>query len=209
MTDINECAISPKYELEQYVSKKITLIQKLYLSKGGNSNASRTLAMLRRAVSKNPGSIPDTWVVEFEGMPNSLVGRGENPSRGEWAIHGAMTLYAVHQQSLKVPMYQSGREYDLGASVRKLMQCENKNNVPEGESKLPRRFSALMTVDSLSETLYYARQLMHQLRSCSIPLDYARFAGQLYDIQNPYKADSVKLAWGRSFEYSGTINSTK
>ena len=47
--------------------------------------------------------------------------------------------------------------------------------------------------------MHYARQLVQQLRAASIPLDYGLLAQQLYDLQNPYRADAVRLSWGRAF----------
>jgi CRISPR system Cascade subunit CasB len=57
-----------------------------------------TLARLRRGIGKAPGSMPEIWDITLNRLPEALVGKGELPSRGEWAVHTALTLFALHQQ---------------------------------------------------------------------------------------------------------------
>lgn len=186
-------------ELEHYVSYKISAIQGGLLGARRSSEASRKLAVLRREVAKCPGSNLDAWAIIFEEIPECLVGKGSNPSSAEWAIHAALTLYAVHQQSQVLPMHQNGKEHNLGSAVRTMVikNPQSYSSLKDGE--MPRRFAALATAGSLTESLHYARQLVQQLRASAIPLDYGRLAGQFYDLQNPAKADGVKLEWGRGY----------
>jgi CRISPR system Cascade subunit CasB len=64
---------------------------------------------------------------------------------------------------------------------------------------MPRRFSALVTAESIDEVAHYARQIVQQLRSVEVPLDYGRLAGQLYVFQYSYLRDRVRLEWAREF----------
>ncbi len=189
----------PRELLRTYVSRCVAVLQSEYLSEGRRSTGARKLAVLRRAVAKEPGTVPETWGLEFDGMPDCLVGRGQAPSVGELAVHGALTLYAVHQQSQIEAMHMPGRKHSLGSAVRMLTIKDSAkyDNLEPGE--LPRRFAAMVTAQSISETTYYARQLVKQLRSASIPLDYGLLAQQFYDLQNPYRADGVRLSWGRDY----------
>jgi CRISPR system Cascade subunit CasB len=57
-----------------------------------------TLARLRRGIGKTPGSLPDLWEITLSDLPEALQGIGEEPTHGEWAVHTALTLYALHQQ---------------------------------------------------------------------------------------------------------------
>ena len=201
---------SPREQLGQFVSRQVNMVQSIYLSATGQSKGARELAALRRAVTKFPGAAVDTWQLEFDGLPEALVGRGDEPSAGEWAGHAALTLYAAHQQSQTFPMHQRGEEHGLGQAMREFVQrnANRFSNLEQGE--LPRRFAALVTAESFSETVHYARQLVHQLRSAAIPLDYALLAQQLYDLQIPGRADAVRLAWGRGFAmYQGSGESEK
>lgn len=193
-------------EVYKYVLGVINQLQNMYLSGKGRSNAARQLAELRRAAGKEPGNNPNIWKLEFENMPAAIQGNGSNASEGERAVHIALTLYAVHQQSQQTGMHRQGKraEYDFGAAVRKMVDRQsNGENLKEGE--LPRRFAAMVTADSIEELAHYARQLVSMLRSESIPFDYARFAGQLFDYQYPFLRDPVRLQWGRAYARSGTI----
>jgi CRISPR system Cascade subunit CasB len=190
-----------------FVNARIASIQNDYLSSSRKSRGARNLASLRHAMMMPIGSDADAWPLEFEGLPASLVGKGPEPSQGEIAVHGAMTLYAFHQQGQTSPMHVRGKQHGLGNAVRQLVLQDKERfaNLEIGE--MPRRLRAFITAESMEETLHYARQLVQQLRDAAIPVDYARFAAQLYDLQNPYKADRVRLAWGRGYAFSGQKDS--
>lgn len=194
--------MSREREIEAFVHARINSIQKDYLSSNGKSRGARNLAALRHAMMTPIGSNADAWPLEFEGLPAELIGRGPEPSCGEIAVHNALTLYALHQQGQSVPMHVLGNNCSFGNAVRQLVlrDKDRYSNLEAGE--MPRRFRALITAESMEETCHYARQLVQQLRAAAIPFDYAEFAVQLYRLQNPYKADSVRLAWGRGFAFA-------
>lgn len=202
MTESNK--IDRRRELEQFVSRRIYQIQQAYLDRS-RSDGAAWLAELRKARAR-PGSSPMIWTLEFEGFPESLVGKTDEPSRGEWAAHLAFTLYAIHQQSQTEPVHRQGKEFGLGRAVARLdmVQRQQSDSTPSG--KLPSRFAALATASAFDEISHYARQLIMQLRDAGIPLDYGRLAGQFYLLQNPATADGVRLTWGRDF--AGVYNPT-
>lgn len=195
-----------RWDLERYVDRKITALQYGLLTQQ-SPQARSQLARLRQANSKGPGESPDTWDVEFAGLPESLRGRGDAPATaGEWAVHLALTLYAIHQQSLQQEMHKrtnrEAREWrGIGNAVSHLVYVDRQDGRGEQLSpgEMPRRFSALVTSESVEELAHYARQLVSQLRRASIPLDYARFAGQIYEFQNPYRRERIRLEWAREF----------
>lgn len=193
--------------IASFVGARIASIQNDYLSSNNRSRGARRLAVLRHAMMTPIGLNADAWPLEFEGLPSSLVGRGAEPSPGEIAVHGTLTLYAFHQQGQTVPMHVPGRENGLGNAVRRFVMHDKDRfaNLETGE--MPRKFRALITAESMEETLHYARQIVQQLRGASIPLDYARLAVQLFNLQNPYIADSVRLAWGRGYAFAGRDDS--
>lgn len=192
----------PDAAVQQYVSHRVAKLQGMLLSDAGRSAGARILAELRRAISSAPGANPSVWVVEFEEMPACLRGVRIEPSSGEWAVHGALTLYAVHQQSQRVGMHQVGAPYSLGASIRTLVARRSDAHEDIIDGQLPTRFAALVTAASMEERMHYLRQIVQLLRTESIPLDYGRLARDLYNLQNPYRADSVRLAWGRAYARS-------
>jgi len=179
--------------IEEYAARRIARIQRAYLD-STQSEGAAWLAELRRSGAE-PGSSPATWVLEFEGFPETLMGRRDEPSHAERAVHLALTLYAVHQQSQRDQMHCRGREFGMGRAVAKLLARSDSTDL----DKPPTRFAALATADTFGEISHYARQLITQLRSASIPLDYGTLTGDLYQLQNPKTADSVRRVWGLDF----------
>ena len=61
-------------------------------------------AQLRSALGKETGSIPAIWDLTLDDESQYL---GNNPTRGEKAVHGALTLWARHQGSNKRLMHDT------------------------------------------------------------------------------------------------------
>lgn len=196
----------PEESIAWFVNTRISSIQNDYLSANGKSRGARKLASLRHALLMPIGSDADAWPLEFEGLPSALVGRGPEPSAGEMAVHAALTLYALHQQGQSRPMHIRGVGHGFGNAIRQLVvqEKDHYSNLEVGE--MPRRFRAFITAESMDETLHYARQMVQQLRGAGIAVDYANLAAQLYGLQSPYKADQVRLAWGREYAFAGKAN---
>ena len=177
-------------KVKNYVQHQIYKLER-------NQNESITRAMLaklRRSIGETPGSVPSLWEATFSSLPEMLKGHDETPSKGEWAVHTALTLYAMHQQGkdiIRLPMSKEG--FTLGASLKKLTGNE------EDIKRIKRRFDVAATSDSLGEFSYHLRGLIQLLKSNNIPLDYPELAADLYWFQNPDHRDSVRLRWGRDF----------
>lgn len=162
-------------------------------SQSRNSSFRSTLAHLRRGVGRAPGDVPELWGFFLDEMPQDWMGNRE-PSRAEWAIYTALTLFALHQQS-KDPQteWMSRKGALLGKSIAQLIEPG------EEDSRIARRFYALVTASSMEELAYHMRGLVQLLRSKSIPLDYPALAEDLYWYQNPANAPKIRLQWGREF----------
>lgn len=175
-------------ELGRQIASRIEEIQPHYLER--KSWALEILAKLRRGVGKDPGMMPELWPETLSGVRPA---RGDDDEIGpyEYAAHGAMTLYAVHQQSRSTPMHR--RDRGLGSAVRALCQ-----RAPSEKAVL-QRFRALGTATEFPEVMHHARALINLLRTYEIPLDYGRLADQLAALQDPERRDRVRLAWGREF----------
>jgi CRISPR system Cascade subunit CasB len=165
-------------------------LQREYLSE--SSAARADLARLRRGLGKPAGSVPDIWGLTVGKVPAELAWTGEDPSRAEQAAHAAMTLYALHQQSLTVPIHKPGERF--GAAVRRLSKGDKTS-----EEAVTRRFMAVATAQSIEEVLFHVRGLITQLRREKHALDYAMFADDILNLLTPGRADQVRLAWGREF----------
>lgn len=160
-----------------------------------NDSAVRaTLAHLRRGIGRAPGSMPELWEVTLSGLPDALLSRDGVPTQGEWAIHTALTLYALHQQGWDLQAKNAHREgISLGKALGGLVEID------EDMPRVKRRFDAMATADSLSECLHHLRGLVQLLKQGDLMLDYARLAEDLYYYQRPTSRDRVRLRWGQDF----------
>lgn len=152
------------------------------------------MAWLRRGVGAAPGEKPELWSVLFDGFPEELMSKNGIPTRAEWAVSLALTLYALHQQGRdpkQEPMHEKGQA--LGTAVRRLAGSE------ERLPAVRRRFNAFVTAADMPECAHYLRGLVQLLRAEGIPLDYVRLTEDLYWFQTEAGARRVKLRWGQDF----------
>jgi CRISPR system Cascade subunit CasB len=158
-----------------------------------------TLARLRRGVGSKPGSLPEIWDITLRGIPEALVGKWDNPSYGEWAVHTTLTLFALHQQGKDIKSQCMSRDgYPLGTALRKLVKDE------EDENRIKRRFDKVATADSMEEVSHHLRGLVQLMKAEDVPLDYPGLAEDLFRFQNPDLRDNIRLKWGREY-YSFTM----
>ncbi len=177
-------------EIQTFVKQKIEA-----LTRNRNVGAVRaTLANLRRGVGKSPGSIPQLWSVTLDGFPQALMGKGTVASKGEWATHTALTLFALHQQG-KEPASEcvSKEGVKLGEAVRRL------STGAEVEDRIKRRFDAAITASDPIEFAQHLRGLIQLLKQASLKLDYPALGEQLFWFQYPEHREAIRLQWGRAF----------
>jgi len=154
------------------------------------------LANLRRGIGKSPAELPEVWEITLADIPDELTLHGTGDGRvatdAEWAIHSALTLYALHQQSNSQSVYQAGRSF--ATAVRSLI-------TPINEEAVKRRFDAVVTAGDLAELSYYARGLIQLLKASktSQALDYPRLARDLYEYCYPEGRNRVRMQWGQDF----------
>lgn len=180
----------PQTDLGRYVSSRASQLQSRYLAADSPSKAA--LAQLRNSISRPVGTEPATWAIMFDGFPTHLMGRDDKPSASEIAAHAALSIFAVHMQSATTPVQLNG--IGIGRAVRRLSRLLGED---DQSSPVIRRFHALGTASDLPETLHHARGLIQQMRAASIGLDYGRLAEDLVGLQNPSRADGVRLRWAR------------
>ena len=169
------------------------VIQKINYLEREMTYSKATLAQLRRGLGKTPGSIPDIWGITIEGIPDGFISLGSKPSKGEWAVHIALTLFAMHQQGVEKKMNSNEREDSLGGALRKLIKSE------DDEIRIKRRFDALATSGSIEELSNHLRGLVQLLKGDGIPLNYGKLAEEIFLYQMPTVEDSIRLKWGRDF----------
>ena len=161
-------------------------MQKRYLDNESLGRAE--VAALRKGANRAPGELPEIWELTRVEVPD---GAGDAPTREEIAVHTAMTLYAVHQQSRSECMFVPGR--GLGRAAHELVGTDEEN--PSARA----RFNALVTSTTVAELRHHLRNLVSLLRSRGIALDHAMLADDIVRFQRPGGAKSVRLAWARQY----------
>ena len=183
--------MAEKYNLVySYTDKQISGI----LNSGNPGAQKAILANLRQGVGHVPGEIPQLWGAYLQEMPEELYSQSGKPSRAEWAVYTALTLFALHQQGhdpSKDPMNKTGCSF--GCAVAKLVHSEDE------KERVLRRFNAAATASDIAETAYHLRTLIQMLRGEGIPLDYPALAKDLYFYQNVELSPSIRLKWGQDF----------
>lgn len=158
----------------------------------GSPAARADLARLRRGLGKSAGSVPELWELTIGSVPRDLTWDRDEPSRAEHAAHAALTLYALHQQSLSAPAHIPGVRF--GQAVGQLG-----GGAGPTHAAVARRFMAAATAESADELLMHVRGLVSQLRAAKRGMDYAQFADDVMALLTPSRRTSVRLAWGRAF----------
>lgn len=156
------------------------------------------LANLRRSAGKQPGEDPRAWGILFSDLPEDMLAPYGEPSREEWAIHTALTLFAIHQQGndpLKRSMNQQGAS--LGDAASRLVAVEGGDE--DARERVARRFHQAVLAPDMAAMAYYLRSFIQLLRAADISLDYPKLARDLYLYQLPDGAASVRLQWGQDF----------
>lgn len=190
---------SVRGRVAELAAARITPWQDGYLSDRSKDVAA--LARLRRGAGRDAADLPDLWtLVDTSPLHARLEGVRplveEELVRAEDALHAALTLWALHQQSRGTRMHRAHayqRPGGLGAAVRRLMP-------PDGiDEPVRKRLVRAGTASGLTVLSQRLRDLVVLLRRADIPLDYGLLAGQLYVWQWPGGAGTVRREWGRSF----------
>ncbi|MGB4780267.1 type I-E CRISPR-associated protein Cse2/CasB [Microbacterium sp.] len=179
----------------RFVDTKAYKLQQAYQRNA--SSAVADLARLRRGLGRRVGEDLDliglALASDGENSPSLLDERervGATPTAEEQSAFTAITLFALHQQSQRgASMHRAG--YSLGRSARLLGKRVDRDSVRT-------RFTALGTATTWDETVHHARGLIQQFRQHGIPLDYGRFARDLFDLRTG-RGDRVRMSWGRDF----------
>ena len=179
--------------LGDHVARTVGILQARVLASTPDPAAISVLARLRRGIGRTPGF--DFTLDQYLQVPDALLGTrpsdDSQPADSEHAVHDAITLYALHQQSRRERMHVDGR--GLGQALADLA---GKSKVPEG---VRRRFAALGTASTYHESIYHLRGLITMLRGEQVPLDYGLLASDLWTLRQPNGRPQVQATWGREF----------
>lgn len=165
-------------------------------------------AQLRGALSREAGSVPELWDLTLDDRPGYL---GDEPTRGEKAVHGALTLWALHQGSNTRPMHDtSDRPRSFASAVRVVAEGQKGQSGDKRAEETPiyRRFSAAVQAPTFEGLLVHLRSLISQLEAAEIPCDYGWLGADLFTWQDPRHRTSVMRNWGRQFARPADITRT-
>lgn len=156
------------------------------------ARAGAVLATLRAGVGRESGDVSGLWRHYRAIVHDNVAARGE-VNTGLTAEHAALTLFAVHQQSMSLPMHQTGSP--LGAALRALRASAFKDN-PEA---LDRRVNAAAATDNVKDLAIHLRGLIRLLRDQKIPLDYTALVEDVAAWQYPDARRRVRRRWGAQY----------
>lgn len=153
-------------------------------------------AQLRSALGKETGSIPAIWDLTLDDESQYL---GNTPTRGEKAVHGALTLWARHQGSNKRQMHDVSDHPRRFASAIRVVAEKQRGDKRAEETPIYRSFSAAIQAPTYEGLLVRLRSLVSQLETAEVPCDYGYLASDLFHWQDPSRRTSVVRNWGRQF----------
>jgi CRISPR system Cascade subunit CasB len=134
----------------------------------------------------------DLWgLLEIESVYEAGLPEADT-KRAEEAVHLAVTLWALHQQTHRCTAMHEQRGHQLGSAVRQLRGTHV-------EQPLRKRLVRAGTATSFDVLARQLRQIVVLLRGASQPLDYGVLADQLHLWQRCGGPDHVRRAWGSSF----------
>jgi CRISPR system Cascade subunit CasB len=191
--------MSTAEEVKYYTDKRINRI--LHQS---DPKIRAELAALRRGVGKKPGELPDLWGEFLLDLPESLQAKTSEPSRAEYAIYTAVTLYALHQQGKDPKSSSMNGPVAFGTALKKWCQGDE-----DAEERMLKKLKALSASSTIEEASAHLRSLVHLLRDKDIPIDYPSLAKDLLVFQSPAYKDKVLLKWARDFYRYSSETATK
>jgi CRISPR system Cascade subunit CasB len=180
-------------DLGEHVARTVSGLQARLLREAPQPEAVSALARLRRGIGRAPGF--DYTLERYLQVPQHLLGYrppdAAEAADSEYAVHDAVTLYALHQQSRRERMHVDGR--GLGWALAGLVRTVS------GPQGVRRRFAALGTASTYHESIYHLRGLVTMLREHQIPLDYGLLADDLQALRRPGGRPQMQATWGREF----------
>lgn len=179
-------------QLGDHTAQTVGSLQAQVLRDPPSPEAVSALARLRRGIGRAPGF--DYSLEAYLWVPDHLLGArpaDDAAADTEQAVHDAVTLYALHQQSRRERMHVNGQGF--GHAMARLTRDST------GPDGVRRRFAALGTASTYTEAIYHLRSLVTMLREHQIPLDYGLLADDLRALHRPEGRACIQAVWGREF----------
>ncbi len=188
---MSEKTISTRDKVGKYVYGQIALLTENMKYSGGKA----MFANLRRGAGKTPGELPELWGVFLNGIPDEMLSRNGEPTKEEWAIYIALTMFALHQQGNSESIHKDGISFGRAAAMLMNDQTDDERE------RVLRRFGPAVTANDMYELSHHMRCLIELMRNKGIKLDYVMLAKDIYDCQFSEGKKKVQLRWGQDFYY--------
>lgn len=160
--------------------------------------AVRAVATLRRATGRDPEECPEALGIICDAVDADHQGDGW-VSDTERAVFTAVTLWALHSQSVSHSMYLASSKDNhaptIGQAVRLLARQSGSSL---SDHPISRRWQYLIAADTADLFAARARSIITQLRRGGIGFDYADLAGALvhWDTYPEHRRKAL-LRWSR------------
>ncbi|MBV2365715.1 type I-E CRISPR-associated protein Cse2/CasB [Streptomonospora sp. NEAU-YY374] len=180
------------------------------------ADAPGVLSQWRKGLSHPPHTTP-VLAMQVSNVLSSPYEREGSWDVRTWetAIHYGLGLFAVHQQSVSVPVHDftaaGQRSVSVGAACRALAAAqvdparrEFPASTPQFETVnngLVRRLEAAMSSESTLELVGHVRGIIPLLKSTDrvIRIDYVQLVADLAAWSTPARRGPTALSWGRHF----------
>ena len=189
---MSEKTISARDKIGKYVYGQIAMLTENMKYGGGKA----MLANLRRGAGKTPGELPELWGIFLNGIPDEMLSRNGEPTKAEWAIYIALTMFALQQQGNGESVHQNGISFGRAAAMLMNDQTDDERE------RVLRRFGPAVTANDMYEFSHYIRCLIELICNKGIKLDYIMLAKDIYDFQFSEGKKKVQLRWGQDFYYN-------
>jgi CRISPR system Cascade subunit CasB len=171
------------------------------IERSRDAEARSILAKLRRGAGKPPGYLPEIWEYTVAALPESSDWGDEARYRAEYAVHAALTLFALHRQGADSRITGLARRADKSGKRRPVSFGAAAGGIAFGDEDrrkaVTRRFNAAVTSGTADELTTHARSLVQMLKGEDVDMDYPKFARDLFEWQRD--AEKTRLEWGRDY----------
>ena len=169
-----------------------------WLMGADDSTVKGRLAELRHGIGNEPGDLPVLWGMLFDELPDEMLGKQGKPSKEEWAIYDALTLYALHQQGRNPKEHNMNvPKESLGKAAGRLVYAEG--GTEDDRERVSRRFNHIALSSDIETLSYYLRTFIPLLRRADIGVDYAMLAKDIYLCQTEKGRTAIRLKWGQDY----------
>lgn len=165
----------------------------------GNPATKRDLAVLRRAVGRDPVDHPDALGIVAGALDPDLCGDGY-VSDCERAVYTAATLWAYHSQLMSgaahTPSTKGERGRTIGHAVGELVRRDT--GTAYNDHPIRRRWQYMVAADTVDMVAARARSIVSQLARAGIGFDYCDLAGALVHWETyPEHRRRALMRWSR------------